>query len=294
MSGLSFERLQTFCLVAEAGSIAQAAPGDATRQSQFSRQLKELEGAVEEKLFKREGKKLLLTEAGRKLALATQGYFGAIAEIRTSAGGESGEVRFGSSESVIRWIVIPHLNAITTGNPGFRFELHTMRTQEAVQQVKEGRLEMAIVRSDAVEEPLIGEPIGALDFSWVVPRTLLPGKSQEGIRLVKELPMVLLTGDGKLMTGVKAVADQNQLNISIKLLADNFSLIAETIQNCRYATVLPAPAAANLSKERFAIINLRGMEALRRELSLVYNSRIVGIRASIKRVAERIVRTLRG
>ena len=42
-SGFTIERLRTFCRIAAAGSIAQAAKGDSTRQSQFSRQLKELE-----------------------------------------------------------------------------------------------------------------------------------------------------------------------------------------------------------------------------------------------------------
>ena len=36
--GLSLERLRSFLAVAEAGSIAKAAKGDPTRQSQFSRQ----------------------------------------------------------------------------------------------------------------------------------------------------------------------------------------------------------------------------------------------------------------
>ena len=43
VSGLSLDRLRTFLRVAEAGNLAKAAQGDATKQSQFSRQNKELE-----------------------------------------------------------------------------------------------------------------------------------------------------------------------------------------------------------------------------------------------------------
>ena len=43
VSGLSLDRLRTFLRVAEAGNLAKAAKGDATQQSQFSRQIKELE-----------------------------------------------------------------------------------------------------------------------------------------------------------------------------------------------------------------------------------------------------------
>ena len=45
-SGISLERLRVFLQIADAGSMAEAAPGDPVRQSQFSRQLKELEEAL--------------------------------------------------------------------------------------------------------------------------------------------------------------------------------------------------------------------------------------------------------
>jgi DNA-binding transcriptional LysR family regulator len=43
-SGLLLDRLRTFPAVAGAGNLARAAKGDPTRQSQFSRQVNELEG----------------------------------------------------------------------------------------------------------------------------------------------------------------------------------------------------------------------------------------------------------
>ena len=41
ISGLSLDRLRSFLKVAEAGNLATAAQGDAVRQSQYSRQIKE-------------------------------------------------------------------------------------------------------------------------------------------------------------------------------------------------------------------------------------------------------------
>ena len=293
LAGLSIERLKTFCVVAEEGSIVAAARDDATRQSQFSRQIKELEEAVGDKLFKREGKKLILTEAGRKLALATQGYFGAIEEIRASAANESTLIRLGAAESVFRWILLPRLQEILTAHPGLRFEFHTMRTNVAVEQAKTGQLDLAIVRSDAVEDPLAGIPIGHMDFRWVIPRNLLPGKSAAGVNLIKELPIAQLTGDGKLAKAVLDVVEKNQLRVTIRVLADSFGLIIEALASGELGAVLPTPAAEVLSKERFAIIDLPGMERLRRELSLVYNTRAAEIRSSIKRVAVQLSNTLR-
>ena len=153
--GLSVERLKTFCLVAEEGSIVGAARDDPTRQSQYSRQIKELEEAVGDRLFHREGKKLVLTGAGRKLALATQNYFGVIDEIRTDAEVAATSVRLGAAESVFRWILLPRLAEITSANPALRFHFHTTRTNAAVQALKEGGLDLAIIRTDALQAVII-------------------------------------------------------------------------------------------------------------------------------------------
>ena len=59
ISGLSLDRLRSFLKVAEAGNLATAAQGDAVRQSQYSRQVKELEGFF--------GVALTLMPAGRSV-----------------------------------------------------------------------------------------------------------------------------------------------------------------------------------------------------------------------------------
>lgn len=76
LSGLSLDRLRTFLAVAESGSIAKAAKGDATRQSQFSRQVKELEGFFGIALTRRVGRRIEITEEGSRLALIIRRQFG--------------------------------------------------------------------------------------------------------------------------------------------------------------------------------------------------------------------------
>jgi len=104
--------------------------------------------------------------------------------------------------------------------------------------------------------------------------------------------MALLTGDGKLAKEILAIAGENGLKVSVRVLADNFGLIIEALQNSTLAAVLPAPAAETLSKERYAQVELPGTERLRRELSLVHNTKSAGIRASIKNTAMRMAKAL--
>lgn len=59
--GLSLDRLRSFMQMAQAGSIAKAAPGDTNRQSQISRQIRELEQFFGTELTRRKGKTLSLS-----------------------------------------------------------------------------------------------------------------------------------------------------------------------------------------------------------------------------------------
>ncbi len=109
VGGFTIERLRTFCKIAESGSIVLAAKGDPTRQSQFSRQVKELEGHFGTKLLERVGKTVRLTDAGRKLAVLTQSYFRSVEEMRATATKDD-VIRIGAGESVFRWLIMPRLS----------------------------------------------------------------------------------------------------------------------------------------------------------------------------------------
>src|SRR5436190_1180932 len=73
--GLSFDRLRSLVDFAETGSITRAARGDPNRQSQYSRQIKELEQFFGIELTQRRGKGIALTEAGKRLVLIARETF---------------------------------------------------------------------------------------------------------------------------------------------------------------------------------------------------------------------------
>ena len=60
--GLSLDRLNNFCRIAEAGGITKAAGSDPGKQSLYSRQIKELETFFGVELKVRRGKGIVLTD----------------------------------------------------------------------------------------------------------------------------------------------------------------------------------------------------------------------------------------
>lgn len=88
-AGLSLDRLRSFLEMAEAGGIAKAAPGDAVRQSQISRQIRELEEFFGTELTLRRGKGLVLTPAGSRLADLIRGQLQGLDDFRREEEGTS-------------------------------------------------------------------------------------------------------------------------------------------------------------------------------------------------------------
>ena len=111
-SGLSLERLRSFCRVAEAGSFTRAAESDPNRQTLYSRQVKELEGYFSTELFRRNGRTITLTDTGRDLQRLAMEYFSALEDFTESCSGEMKSYTIGAGESLIRWMLLPKLPEI--------------------------------------------------------------------------------------------------------------------------------------------------------------------------------------
>jgi DNA-binding transcriptional LysR family regulator len=291
--GFTIERLRTFCRIAEAGSITLAAKGDLNRQSQFSRQVKELEEFFGAKLLERAGKSVRLTDAGRKLALITQSFFLEIDALRAVESLDN-VVRIGAGESVLRWLLMPRFTEMKSLAPGVRFEFRTRNTAQSVEDVKTGKVDFAIVRKDAAEDSMTALPCASMQYAFVVPRKLLPGRTAAGLHLLPTIPFALLTGDGVLAKRIVTWAAKEGVNLDIHVKAENFSLLLSSIENADLAAVLPVAAAASLSKERFATVQIDRIETLTRELVLVYSPHAAELREVIRRLAPRLSSLLAG
>ncbi|MBL9142395.1 MAG: LysR family transcriptional regulator [Verrucomicrobiaceae bacterium] len=111
-SGLSLDRLRAFLALAHAGSIAKAAPGDVTRQSQISRQISELETFFGAELTERRGKTLALSEAGKRLSTLIQQQLQDLDDFRIEQSGARKSFAIGASASVLDWMVVPAIHGI--------------------------------------------------------------------------------------------------------------------------------------------------------------------------------------
>jgi DNA-binding transcriptional LysR family regulator len=275
-SGVSLERLEALCLVVQAGSIAQAAVDDPSRQSQFSRQIKDLERAFGKQLVEKQGRIVRPTPAGIAVATLSQSFFDGIAEIVHDQ--EDRPVVIASGESVIRWLLLPKLGRMAAKLPAWRFR--NLRTRQTLDALNSGEVDVGVIRVDAVPAEFVSKDVGSLEYAWVFPRALLPQKTAAGAVSAASLPFAALESDGQLMSLVRATAERHGLRLNVRVELESFSLVLNAVQTRTVGAVLPREMATQLNADEFAILDDEELQLPSRRFAAVatkfsYNSRLV-------------------
>lgn len=270
--GLSLERLRSFLAVAEAGSIAKAADGDPTRQSQFSRQIKELEGFFGVALTRRVGKGLEITEEGRRLADLARVQLRELANFRALHTGGVQRLRVGCSGSVMQWLLIPRLVAFRDALGGASLDLLQMRSKDLVRAVTDGRIDLGVVRSDALPRHAASVPLGSFGYSLFGPKRLAPGADKRDVReLLRGMPLVQVLAGGRFEAEFAEWLDEEGISTNTVARVGSFVACAEAVVEGVGGAVLPDIAAGVLERQG-AFRKPLPMD-YRRELAVVGNPR---------------------
>lgn len=290
LAGLSIERLRSFCQIVAAGSVVDAAGRNATKQSQYSRQIRVLERTLNVKLFVREGKWLRLTPDGLRLSALTNAYFNSLRGLSGADSDAPLPFKLGAAESVIRWLLVPRFTEVVAGIGG-QVDLENHRTTEIVTRLESGQLDAGIIRSDARNDTLELLPFTILKFVLMVPRSLLPDKSAAGIQAVRMLPFVSIAGDGQFVRAVKKVLETNALPIKTIGKVESFSLAVEIAKVMGAATFVPVQGEQEFPPDLFTPVKLSGMQSLDRKLSLAFSRKTTELNPRAKRFATRLSRS---
>ncbi|WP_347558476.1 LysR family transcriptional regulator [Robbsia sp. KACC 23696] len=159
--------LKTFCAVAQSGSFSAAADRVALTQAAVSQQMRSLEETLALALFDRSARQITLTRQGRELLPK-------VAHILTEIDGLyarpedtlTGPVAIGAVVSVIGALSVA-VHALKSAHPALDVRLSSLRSDELVQMVERGDLDVAAVvgspdhaLSPTLEwRPLYTEPI---------------------------------------------------------------------------------------------------------------------------------------
>ena len=286
-SGLSLDRLQTLCEIAAKGSIGEATKGDSNRQTQFSRQISELEKYFGVSLLNRESRPHRLSDEGRELAIISRDFLGSLAHFQSKCEHQPVSLCIGAGESTIQWLLMPMLEHLGGKLPDATISMRNLRTQNIIQALNEGEIDLGLVRKNAVTKPL--SSVGRWEYGY---RLFIPAKkcgSLKGklnINQLINLPLALLGGEGEFRTQLASLAKDSQAELDIRLECTSYAQIAAAISSGAYCGFLPQFASKFLSQKEYPSFEVSGFETLKRELVFAWNPKKAKLRPIVEKAIE--------
>jgi DNA-binding transcriptional LysR family regulator len=167
---MELRQLATFQAVAASLSFTRAALALNYAQSSVTAQIQALEDELGVRLFDRLGRRIVLTEAGRRLQVYAGRILALADEARVAVAGDaepSGTLTIAASETLTTYRLPPMLRTFRERYPGVRLLLRVARPGEVVRAVGDGTLDAALVLDGRDEpypscitaEPLHSEPL---------------------------------------------------------------------------------------------------------------------------------------
>ncbi|HVZ64135.1 MAG TPA: LysR family transcriptional regulator [Opitutaceae bacterium] len=286
--GLSLDRLKVLIEVRDAGSIAQAVPGDSVRQSQYSRQLRELSEFFGCEVAQRRGKILKLTAQGERLAELAREQLRSLEDFRAECKAHSVAFTIGAGDSLIQWLVIPRLGKILDGFPSVHFATSNLRTNEIVQQLTDCRLDFGIIRKNAMAPGLKSVSLGIVRYVALVPDSLAKQKKISLRHALATLPLATQTTDGQFATGLREIAKTLDVVLTPALACQSFPQTMAALRSGRFWAIVPELAIRELPNDVAHRVSDPLLQELNREAMLAWNPRVVRIRPNAAKIAARL------
>jgi LysR family hydrogen peroxide-inducible transcriptional activator len=195
MTSLTFRQLRYFEALARHGHFGRAAEACAISQPALSMQIKALEEELGAELFERDRRQVRLTSFGEEIAQRAQDILRSLDELegyaRAARDGLVARLRIGVIPTVAPYLLPGLIGELTRLHGGLDLHVRETLTPKLVQELNEGRLDMAIVALP-VSEPALNEvTLFTESFVLVRPRED-EGKPAPDREALREMRLLLL------------------------------------------------------------------------------------------------------
>lgn len=223
MAVLNYNHLRYFWAVAHEGNLTRTAEKLHVSQSALSIQIRKLEEQLGHALFDRNGKQLLLTEAGRIALEHADTIFSAGGELLSVLGNRPGArrqiLRVGALATLSRNFQMAFLRPLLA-REDVELVLRSGTTAELLRALESHRLDVVLINLPPAHDaatPWISHPIAEQPVSLIG----TPAHAGHGLAL-KELlarePLVLPTLESSIRIGFDALADR--LGVRVRIAAE--------------------------------------------------------------------------
>lgn len=266
---ISLYHFETLLWIARLGTFGAAAERLNTTQPAISARIRELEGHLGVRLFRREGRTMALTPAGRQLVRDSEpllaGFQGILLDVsnRADAGGV---VRIGAGEIAAASCLPGFVARLQDDLPNVSLEIEIALTADLIQQILDGRTDLVFGAGRIAHPALKATPIGTVDLLLLTsPATVA---AIEGGERTDRFPIWSLSSHSPLYQIMRdAIARSGMASNSINLCNNARSMIDivmagsgigifphSMVQNeLREGKLIPLPGATAIPSVEFQV-----------------------------------------
>jgi LysR family transcriptional regulator, nitrogen assimilation regulatory protein len=241
---MDFRQLRTFTCVAELGSLSKASDTLRIAQPALSRQIKLLEHELRAELFMRNGRGMVLTDAGRLLLARTSGIVRQIDQIRddlqSAQGPPSGRVVLGLVPTVSCVLSARFARRCVETFPGISLRIVESYSGHLVEWLHRGEMDLAILYGRSADLHLNVESLGRDSIVAVGPRGCgLSKKKSVDIGWLLRQRLVLPSHSHGLRALIEHAAAAKKLKLDVQLEADSFRVLTSLVEEGLGFALLP-------------------------------------------------------
>jgi DNA-binding transcriptional LysR family regulator len=285
-SGLSLDRLRALVEVGAAGSIVKAADGEPVRQSQYSRQIKELEDFFRVKLIERQAKGTRLTEHGRELARISRFFMVGLSNFQRGCLAEEETFRIGASATFIRHFLLPTLAGRSLRKGDTTYATEVASDEEIERRLHDLTLDFGVVGNAALSRPLQTKPLGTWKLELWVPKGLRASQAKTIEAFESQhLPLALAK---KELDHLGAISAEHRAC----LICESFLDVLIAMESEEVAGLLPDFLARTRQAKSFTRVSVPKIESLVFQFHLAWNPRLMRLNPHAARKREWLAEAL--
>jgi DNA-binding transcriptional LysR family regulator len=245
-------RWEAFLKVAQLGSFTRAAVALDCLQSVLSRQIALLESQCGERLFRRTGRGVVLTDFGEHVYARMRPlleHAGQVEDgIRTLGGEAIGEVRVGLLPSTVKSIAGRLFRAVRSTHPKVVLHFTDGASGHLEEWLREGRLDLSLLLREDMEERPDQPTLAHIDLVLIGP----PGDPRMELAAfrfadLQGLPLIVPAQPHLLRERLDRVAREQGVSLNIAMEADSVQLQQELVAaGAGYSIVAQSTAQADV------------------------------------------------
>ena len=272
------EDMRLFATVVEQTSLNKAAERLNLSQPALSRRISRLESELGVELFRRVGKRLELTNAGKltyEFALELRSFHGTyLQKLNQFKSNEAQIVTMGASLTTLQSTLPDWISAMTKKHPNLEIKAITGKSHEIATLVKERKVDFGIVSAYADSDPAVHcVPLFDDHLVLVLPRTHFTlGKSQLEMSDLDGLSMILFAPGTWYRSYTDELFRSYGVKPDVRMEIDSFEAIVRLLSPCRAGTLLPLSYLRQelLEDNGLHVVRIRALEQNKRITSLVH------------------------